>query len=428
MPCLWDPSTEDLFPVAFTERESDADKNRRDSWVTKVPEEGDDLEEFEESDECQWFDDGVGGVAQASTQHLLLTTDSKNDSEAQERLLMTDSEENLEVATPQMFDISSDLDGESEAAKPQMFDINSDLDGESEEPVLPEMPFAPPEGDYGDDSETTEHLEQFRHEQGRDTLVSTSGSSGSSYQEPVLPEMPFAPPEGDYGDDSETTEHLEQFRHEQGRDTLVSASGSNGSSYQVRKPCVWIHGIPFEAKTEDFDTGWEYLYDGLVCPEAETITKVQEARHDARLAEDTLCPQIFLHLLGFLPVTEVLEYNLQAVSRNFSSREVWMTHLFNLMDFDSFQPVIGIPTAPVWHPIEELSAYFSFVASQDESLSITEKLVSPPVAQFRAEASEGFQGCYHALFGPWAKKLQGKYLAHVDLVVRKGDARFLGDG
>ena len=74
-------------------------------------------------------------------------------------------------------------------------------------------------------------------------------------------------------------------------------------------------------------------------------------------------------------MTEVLEYNLQAVSRNFSSREarriptcsdasreghdeillciltvkepkleqVWMTHLFNLMDFDSFQPVTGIP-------------------------------------------------------------------------------------
>ena len=30
-----------------------------------MPEEGDDLEEFEESDECQWFDDRVGGVAQA---------------------------------------------------------------------------------------------------------------------------------------------------------------------------------------------------------------------------------------------------------------------------------------------------------------------------------------------------------------------------
>ena len=35
---------------------------------TKVPEEGDDLEDFEESDECQSrqsFDDGVGGIAQA---------------------------------------------------------------------------------------------------------------------------------------------------------------------------------------------------------------------------------------------------------------------------------------------------------------------------------------------------------------------------
>ena len=38
---------------------------RRDSLDTRVPEEGYELEEFEESDECQWFDDGVGGVAQA---------------------------------------------------------------------------------------------------------------------------------------------------------------------------------------------------------------------------------------------------------------------------------------------------------------------------------------------------------------------------
>ncbi|CAL1131224.1 unnamed protein product [Cladocopium goreaui] len=366
----------DLVPVAFTEKESDADKNRRDSWVTKVPEEGDDLEEFEESDECQWFDDRVGGVAQVAT--------------------------------------------------PQMFDISSDLDGESEEPVLPEMPFAPPEGDYGDDSETTEHLEQFRHEQGRDTLVSASGSSGSSYQEPVLPEMPFAPPEGDYGDDSETTENLEQFGHEQGRDTLVSASGSSGSSYQEPvlpempfAPPEGDYGDDSEttenleqfgheqgrdtlvsasgssgSSYQDFDTGWEYLYDGLVCPE----------------------------------VTEVLEYNLQAVSRNFSSREVWMTHLFNLLDFDSFQPVTGIPTAPVWHPIEEFSAFARIAAKcTDKSLSTRERITSPPVAQFRAEASEGFQGCFQALCGPWAKKLQGNYLAHVKLVRKKGDARFLGD-
>lgn len=50
-----------------------------------------------------------------------------------------------------------------------------------EELVLPEMPFAPPESEYCDDSdsETMNHPEQFRQDQRRDTLVSASGSSGS---------------------------------------------------------------------------------------------------------------------------------------------------------------------------------------------------------------------------------------------------------
>ena len=42
---------------------------------------------------------------------------------------------------------------------------------------------------------------------------------------------PFAPPESEYCDDSdsETMNHPEQFRQDQRRDTLVSASGSSGS-------------------------------------------------------------------------------------------------------------------------------------------------------------------------------------------------------
>ena len=43
----------------------------------------------------------------------------------------------------------------------------------------------------------------------------------------VLPEMPVAPPESDYGDDS--IEHLEQLRQNQGRDTFVSACASSRS-------------------------------------------------------------------------------------------------------------------------------------------------------------------------------------------------------
>ena len=49
-------------------------------------------------------------------------------------------------------------------------------------------------------------------------------------QDLLLPEMPFAPPESDYGD-SEAMENLEQLR-QQRRDTLVAASGSSGSPSQ----------------------------------------------------------------------------------------------------------------------------------------------------------------------------------------------------
>ena len=50
-------------------------------------------------------------------------------------------------------------------------------------------------------------------------------------------------------------------------------------------------------------------------------------------------------------------------------------------------------TAPVWHPIEEFSACFRIAAKcTDQSLSTRERITSPPVARFRAEASEGFQG------------------------------------
>ncbi|CAL1141990.1 unnamed protein product, partial [Cladocopium goreaui] len=56
---------------------------------------------------------------------------------------------------------------------------NADRDGGiAQELVWPEMPFAPPESDYGDgDNETMEHLGQFR-----DTSVCPSSASGSSSQ------------------------------------------------------------------------------------------------------------------------------------------------------------------------------------------------------------------------------------------------------
>eukprot|EP00435_Cladocopium_sp_Y103_P002898 s6624_g1.t1 len=110
---------------AEAETRAEVPDERRDSLATRLPDQGDDLEEFysEESDEVEDIKkeddnpDGDGGVAQASPQHELLMTDSEDDSEvdneensrarfqedstsddkAQRPLLMTDSENDSEV-------------------------------------------------------------------------------------------------------------------------------------------------------------------------------------------------------------------------------------------------------------------------------------------------------------------------------------------
>eukprot|EP00435_Cladocopium_sp_Y103_P072931 s272_g41.t2 len=170
------------------------------------------------------------------------------------------------------------------------------------------------------------------------------------------------------------------------------------------------------------------------------VDKEGESRLES--LEATLLPEIFLHLLGFLPVQEVLEYNLQAVSRNFSSREVWMIHLFNLVDFDSFQALSDVPLVHAVFDVcnetvaardllggapdaEFTAALRIFTQCTDRSLSTRERLASPLLVQYFTEASEGFQGCHQVWFGPWAEKLQGKYLAQANLIEEMGTARFL---
>ena len=60
-------------------------------------------------------------------------------------------------------------------------------------------------------------------------------------KELVWPEMPFAPPESDYGD-NETMEHPGQFRREQFRDTSVCPSGASGSSSQAGQMAGYVCG------------------------------------------------------------------------------------------------------------------------------------------------------------------------------------------
>eukprot|EP00435_Cladocopium_sp_Y103_P016966 s950_g4.t1 len=143
----------------------------------------------------------------------------------------------------------------------------------------------------------------------------------------------FAFPESDYGDDSdsETMEHLEQFRQEQGKDNLLFVSGSGGSLCQAGQMAGYVNGVHREFVAHGIG------YTSLLAGEVSTSCKAGTS------GGHSFCPEIFLHVLRFLPVNEVLKNNLQAVSGNFSSSKVWMTHLFNLVDLDSFQPDSGVP-------------------------------------------------------------------------------------
>lgn len=111
-------------------------------------------------------------------------------------------------------------------------------------------------------------------------------------------------------------------------------------------------------------------------------------------------------------------------------------HLFNLVDMDSLQPLSDVPdggqihcpmkrgtTAAVWHPIEELNSFAYLLEDEtDRSLGVAQRIALPPAQQFRADASEGFQGCFQVFFGR-AKMLGGRHLEQHDWMARKALAR-----
>lgn len=56
-------------------------------------------------------------------------------------------------------------------------------------------------------------------------------------------------------------------------------------------------------------------------------------------------------------------------------------------------------TAAVWHPIEELNSFAYLLEDEtDRSLGVAQRIALPPAQQFRADASEGFQGAWRQSF------------------------------
>eukprot|EP00435_Cladocopium_sp_Y103_P012534 s4356_g3.t1 len=80
--------------------------------------------------------------------------------------------------------------------------------------------------------------------------------------------------------------------------------------------------------------------------------------------EASFLPEIVLHVLDFLPVKEVMERKVRAVSSNFGCHKVWLTHLFSLVDIDKLQPLSDVPMARERHPIEEFTTCMAETASK----------------------------------------------------------------
>eukprot|EP00435_Cladocopium_sp_Y103_P011535 s1767_g3.t1 len=106
------------------------------------------------------------------------------------------------------------------------------------------------------------------------------------------------------------------------------------------------------------------------------------------------------------------------------SAQVWLTHLFSLVDIDKLQPLSDVPMARGRHPIEEFTAYMSVTFSgtdSDSSLSdgdIVDRLLS-------TDFSEGFQGgagCLQLWFGPSAQIVGGKHLEYFHFIEEKAFA------
>ncbi|CAL1153215.1 unnamed protein product [Cladocopium goreaui] len=108
--------------------------------------------------------------------------------------------------------------------------------------------------------------------------------------------------------------------------------------------------------------------------------------------EASFLPEIFLHVLGFLPVKEVMKQRVRAVSSNFGCHKVWLTHLFRLVDIDTLQPLSDVPMAREWHPIEEFTASMSVTRVETNSSwsDVRDRLLS--TLRLRGDSSEGVQG------------------------------------
>ena len=125
----------------------------------------------------------------------------------------------------------------------------------------------------------------------------------------------------------------------------------------------------------------------------------------AENGSEFLPTELFPLLLDFLPVDEVVMFDVRAVSRFFASPKAWVFHLFKLMDIDSLPT---LPSEKQMHPVVE--CFHKCLQAEDEEPEIVERRHRMTL-EYWMRTSEGCRG-----FLLWIYNLHRWQLYQPDLV------------
>jgi len=211
--------------------------------------------------------------------------------------------------------------------------------------------------------------------------------------------------------DGESEVKEAESRFEENSSNSNEVDGSNGASCTGahQSDCTWACEVATTLQTSEGSDA----VNGVV-----QIGAADACAPQSESLEANFLPEICLHVLGFLPVQEVMKQKVRAVSSNFGCHKVWLTHLFRLVDIDTLQPPSDVPMAREWHPVEEFTTLMTVTGPVNGSVSAKrDRLLS--ILRLYPDFSEGFQGCLQLWFGPSKQIVGGKHLEYFEFIVTK---------
>ncbi|CAL1173158.1 unnamed protein product [Cladocopium goreaui] len=331
----------------------------------------------------------------------LLMTDSEDDSEDHLQVASTEEESEKDTrrlslgttatGVPEEDDVLQELDESDEGEDINNVDDHSDGDGVAQASAQQGLLNAESE----DDLEAPEVLKTESEESLEAAKPQISGESSDS--------------DGESEVDEEAELRFEEESNSKNETNEVDVSNCASCTGADQSDCKWACEVATTLQTSEGSDA----VNGVV-----QIGAADACAPQSESLEANFLPEICLHVLGFLPVQEVMKQKVRAVSSNFGCHKAWLTHLFRLVDIDTLQPPSDVPMAREWHPIEEFTTLMTVTGPVNGSLSAKrDRLLS--VLRLYPDFSEGFQGCLQLWFGPSKWIVGGKHLEYFEFIVTK---------